>query len=142
MTYRQIKINILIQAITAILAVMLFVLPAKADWTKAEIGKEVAWGILHVLDWGTTLDIADNGDDYCEVGLAKVFIGSHPTRGEVNIYMGAAAILHPIAAHLLPNRATLFGCEWNPRAWFQNITIIGSGACVANNFGMGLRLAF
>ena len=115
---------------------------AKADWTKAEIAKEAAWLTIHILDWGTTLDIADNGNDYCECGLARLFIGSHPSRGDVNIYMGITAILHPVAAHLLPNKATIFGAEWNPRAWFQNITIVGSGACVANNFGVGLRLAF
>ena len=115
---------------------------AKADWTGVEIGKEIAWEAIHLLDWGTTLDIADRPDEYREVGLARVFIGEHPSRGKVNIYMGIAAILHPIATHLLPRRAVTFGCEWNPRAWFQNLTIIGSGACVANNFGVGLRLAF
>jgi hypothetical protein len=128
--------------IHTLFALLLLAGIARADWTSAEIGKEVSWELIHMLDWGTTLDIADRPDEYREVGLARAFIGDHPSRGEVNIYMGISAVLHPVATHLLPNKAHIFGVEWNPRAWWQNITIIGSGACVVNNFGVGLRLDF
>ena len=142
MTYRAIKINVLIQLLTVLLAVLLFVLPAKADWTGAEIGKEIAWEFLHILDWGTTLDISDHPDDYCEVGLARVFIGKNPSRSDVNIYMGLGAILHPVATHIIPQKAEIFGWEFSPRAWWQNVTIGGSGYCVGRNFSLGLRVNY
>ena len=128
--------------IHTLFAILLLAGIAKADWTGAEIGKEIAWELIHILDWGTTLDIADNSDEYREVGLARVFIGEHPSRSDVNIYMGIGAVLHPVVTHLLPQKAHLFGAEWDPRAWWQNVAIIGSGACVVNNFGVGLRVNF
>ena len=127
---------------TLFFALLLLAGIARADWTGAETGKEIAWEALHLLDWGTTLDIADNPDMYYEGGPAALFIGRHPSRTAVNLYMGIGAVVHPIITHLLPRKFNLFGWETKPKTWFQNISLIGSGACVANNFGVGLRLAF
>lgn len=112
---------------------------AHAQWfNKEETVAEITWQTLHILDWGTTLDIA-NHEGYYEV---NPILGKHPTRTQINTYMFASAVLHPIVTYALPREAYLFGKQFHPRRLFQYITIGMSGACVVNNFSIGLRLDF
>ena len=110
-----------------------------APLTKGQIVGEVAWQVIHVVDWGQTLDIAANPDRYHEI---NPIIGRHPSRGRVNLYMGASAILHPVVTWLLPEKAEVFGFEFNPRWVWLGGTIATSGACVINNNSIGLRFGF
>lgn len=102
---------------------------AGEKWDNSTIALEVSWQIIHALDWGTTLDIASHPRMY----EMNPILGDHPSRGTINAYMLAGAILHPIVTEVLPVR-------W--RVWWQAITIGMSGACVINNFNAGLSIRF
>ncbi len=116
--------------------------PAQAgEWNKKEIAAQVTWQVLHVIDWGQTRNIAMD-DRYRECGLAQVFIGERPKVRDVDMYMGLAALLHPLITHHLPRNASFFKWQWNPRAVWQHVTIGASGACVVHNFSVGLRCEF
>ena len=107
--------------------------------TTNQIVGEVAWQAIHIVDWGQTLDIADNPDRYHEI---NPIIGRHPSRGRVNMYMGASALLHPLVTYMLPEEAEILGFEFNPRWVWLGGTIATSGACVINNQSIGLKMAF
>ena len=107
--------------------------------TKGQIVGEVAWQAIHVIDWGQTLRIADNPDQYHE---KNPILGRHPSRGRVNTYMLAGAILHPVVTWLLPEEAEVFGFEFNPRWVWLGGTIATSGICVVNNHSIGLGWGF
>ena len=100
------------------------------SWSKGDIGKEVAWQALHLVDWGQTLDIASQPKKYHELNPA---MGKHPSRSKVNLYMAASALLHVGITHVLPSRC---------RPWFQHVSIGVSGTCVVNNFAVGLSIKF
>jgi len=109
-------------------------------WTTTDYALEGTWMALHILDWGTTLDITNHPDKYREM---NPIMGSHPSRQTVNLYMGASALLHPVVSHYLPKKVTLFGEYEIPlRTTFQAISIGVTGGCVINNFSIGLNLAF
>ena len=98
--------------------------------TTNQIVGEVAWQAIHVVDWGQTLDIADNPNEYQEV---NPLMGKHPSRGKVNIYMASSALLHPLVTYLIPHK-------W--RWYWIGGTIVTSGACVINNNSIGLKMNF
>lgn len=100
-------------------------------WDKNDIALEVTWEILHAIDWGTTLDITRRSDEgYYE---SNPILGRHPSSGEVNEYMGAWAILHPVITHYLPGKY---------RPYWQIITIGVSGGAAASNINLGLNIRF
>jgi hypothetical protein len=98
------------------------------DWTKTDTAREVVWMILHAVDWGQTLEIARHPDDFREM---NPILGTHPTVGRVNLYMGAWALAHPAISYLLPG-------DW--RKTWQYLTIGVSFTSTANNFNLGLRV--
>lgn len=122
-----------------ICVVLVLLLLCSCSWNREEIVMETTWQVLHVLDWGTTLDIAARPDEFYEM---NPILGEYPSRGQVNAYMFTGAILHPIVTHLLPREADILGKDTHPRRLFQAITIGMSGACVVNNFSIGLKLNF
>ncbi len=101
-----------------------------AKWSKQDIVLETTWQVIHVLDWGTTLDSQSQPDKYSEL---NPILGRNPSRGAVNAYMGAGALLHIGVTHMLPPSC---------RPYWQGITIGVSSACVINNFSLGLRVRF
>ena len=88
---------------------------------------------------GATLDIAAHPEQYHE---KNPIIGRHPSRGRVNLYMGASALLHPLVTYLLPEQADILGFEINPRWVWLGGTIATSGVCVINNNAIGLKMGF
>jgi hypothetical protein len=89
---------------------------------------------LHILDWGTTLDIADRPFQYYEASpLTANIIGVHPTRKAVHQFMAASLLLTLLAC-------TLIGPAWAGKLVL--IRIITTGVAVANNYWIGLRMAF
>ncbi len=100
-----------------------------AKWSGQDYALEATWVTLHLLDWGTTLDIAARPNEYRE-GINSFILGKHPSRDKVNLIMGLAIPLHIGIVHILPK-------SWRP--WFQGITIGTTGACVGNNFAIGLH---
>jgi hypothetical protein len=102
---------------------------AADKWSNQDIALETTWQMLHLIDWGTTLDIAGHPDRY----ELNPILGEHPDRGTIHAYMAAGALLHLAVTHLLPS-------EYRP--WFQGITIGISGICVGKNLSAGLALRF
>ena len=98
--------------------------------TKSQIVGEVAWQVIHVIDWGQTLDIADNPDRYHEI---NPLIGRHPSRSKVNAYMAASALIHPVVTYFIPTEY---------RWYWLGGTLALSTACVVNNNAIGLSLGF
>lgn len=116
---------------------MLFFL---TNWNTEEIVLESTWQVLHILDWGTTLNIVDRQNEgYYEL---NPILGEHPSRSKVNLYMFAGAVLHPIIVHYLPRDLEILGINLKPKRSFQGISIGMSGGCVINNFSIGLKWEF
>ena len=103
-------------------------------WTKTNIALGTAATVVHMLDWGTTLDIADKPTMYHEKApFARAVIGEHPSRGDVNLFMASLLVAKLGIAHALPSK-------W--RNYFFGATIAVQGYWVVNNFRIGLRLNF
>lgn len=98
-----------------------------SDWTKADTAREVAWEVLHLVDWGQTLDIARNPQRFYEINPT---LGRHPSVGKVNLYMGAWAVAHPVVSYILPKKYRLYW-QWG--------TIFVTTGCVINNQIIGVR---
>ena len=83
------------------LVILLVFVPlnADADWSEADTAREVVYLGFHIVDWGQTLDIADHPDRWHE---NNPFLGSHPSRGEVNRWFIIGGLLHPVVSYLLP----------------------------------------
>ena len=101
-----------------------------AKWSKQDVALETTWQVIHVLDWGTTLDSASQPDQYYEI---NPILGKHPSRGKVNAYMTAGALFHFGMTHALPPSC---------RPYWHGITIAVSSTCVINNFSVGLNVRF
>lgn len=115
---------------------------ASDDWSTNDKMAECVWLTLHTIDWGQTRNIAMDPEHYYEAGIAKFFVGEHPSVRDVDIYMGLSAILHPIITNFLPKRARFGNIIFNPRAVWQAISIGMSGNYVVNNFNVGLTVRF
>jgi len=110
------------------------------DWTKGDVALEVAWGVAHIVDWGTTRDLSKRYDE----GLYETnfILGRHPSTSKVDLYMGACMVLHPMVTDLLPKHATTLGIDWNPRAAWQYVTIGVSAGAAGSNLSLGLHIDF
>lgn len=104
-----------------------------------EIALEAAWEVLHVIDYGQTLQIAMEPDRYWELNPV---LGKHPSVDSVHVYMLGSALLHPVITYVLPRKVDVFGVEVPVRRIWQGISIGMSGACVVNNFSIGLGMGF
>lgn len=103
---------------------------AFAPWSRQDIALESTYVAIHILDWGTTLDIADNPSKYYEY---NPILGRHPSREKVNLFFAAGIPLHLGITYALPKR-------WRP--YWQYFSIGMNGICVINNFSIGLKLSF
>ena len=112
-----------------IVIAFLFPLQAAADWSSADTKREVAWQIINVIDWGTTLDI----ENYPDITEGNIFMGRNPTRDQVNFYMAGYAVIHYVVSSALKPKY---------RKVWQYITIIDSANAITNNFRLGLRINF
>ncbi len=119
----------------AFAVILLLVAPWKAraaePWSRQDVTLEATWAVCHLVDWGTTLDLTHRYDEsYHENNL---ILGEHPSVDEVNLYMGAWMIVHPLITNYLPPKA---------RPIWQLISIGVSGGAAANNLNVGLNLRF
>jgi len=119
---------------TAFIIIIMVLIPvggqAADKWSSQDIALEGVYLGLMVLDWGTTLDIAERPREYREF---NPFLGAHPARAQVNVYFLASGILHVGITHFLPAKC---------RPYWQAVTIGISGASVANNLSIGLKFAW
>jgi len=112
---------------------LLILLPCAAQahdpWTRADTERQALDTGLVVLDWGTTLDIANHpGFHEC-----NPILGRHPSRARINEYISAAIAADALLAYELP-------AAWRHR-WQWAVAAV-EVAAVDNNLGMGLRLRF
>ena len=85
---------------------------------------------LCLVDWGQTLNIADNPHLYYE---RNPLLGQHPSRGKVNTYFAIAIPLHIGVTYALPKK-------W--RSFWLKGSIGVEVLCVGNNFVLGINTAF
>ncbi len=108
---------------------------ANDEWVVADTWRESVWQGLNVIDWLQTHDLshkchhANNGDSIYDEN--NPFLNDCPTRGDVDKYFTAAAVIHALAAASLPA---------DIRQTMQYITIGMSGTNVINNFSIGLKI--
>jgi len=103
---------------------------AADEWTKVDIGAEVAYQVLHFVDWRQTRYIAKHPDEYYE---ANPILGKHPSTGEVDAYFIGTALVHPLITHLLPQKC---------RKYWQIVTISVQTTCVVNNVSVGIKMSW
>jgi len=120
---------------TMVLIITLFILIAQpvfaADpWTREDTYREAAFAAITVADWSQTLQIADHPEKWKEL---NPILGSHPSRGEVSIYMGTSIILHAAIAYILPQPY---------RTWWQYAWIGIETAAVGQNLSVGIGIGF
>lgn len=112
-----------------------FVAEAADPWTDGDLGREIFWQGLHLIDWGQTVKIARHPEDYYE---SNPFLGRHPEERRVHQWMISGAALHPIVTHILPRKVSVWGYKIPLREPWQYVTIGMSLGCVVNNFSIGL----
>ena len=117
-----------------LLLVVIVLLPSNSfafdEWSKRDYTLQATWTVLHIVDWGQTLDIAKNPDNFHE---NNPFIGEHPSVRKVNLLMGSSTIINPLITHVLPSR-------WRP--YFQGLSLAVTTGCVVNNYKLGLHINF
>lgn len=121
---------------TIILLLALLALPTRAaaldwKWDRVDVGMEVGWQALHLVDWGQTRDIAARHQYYEKESAWAV--GRHPSTNSVNQYMLASAVVHLTVSAALPS-------SWR-KVW-NVITILDTGKCVVGNYQIGLQVRF
>lgn len=103
------------------------------EWTKADTAREVAYLILHVVDWGQTRNIVhryQQGEDFWE---ANPILGKHPSIKRVDSYFSFMMVAHVAVAYVLPR-------GW--REGFQYTTTgLKTGLVISNN-SIGLKVDF
>ena len=121
-------------ALTVILWTVFVGVPSNSfafdEWSKRDYILQATWTVLHIVDWGQTLDIAKNPQQYHE---NNPILGGHPSVGRVNSYMAAGLIINPLIVHVLPSK-------WRP--YFQGLSIGVTTGCVVNNYRVGLHVNF
>ena len=105
---------------------------AADKWSSRDIGLEITYQVLNVVDAGQTAAIGDS-PHYHEVGMARPFLGNNPSEVGSAAYFAATGLLHVGITHLLPSK-------WRP-VW-QGVTITVQGANVLRNHAIGLRWGF
>lgn len=120
----------------AVLISVLCLLPsigaAFDEWSNVEIGMEAVYIAAHIVDWGQTLDIADNPERYREE-VNSLCLSEHPSRARVNQVFASALILQPLIAHILPHDLR--------KLWILS-GIVLEVSCIRGNQSIGLRMAF
>jgi hypothetical protein len=109
---------------------------------KTTNGLIISANVLTVLDWAQTRYIADNPDQFREVGPAQKFIGEHPSTGEVNSYFVASILLMNGVGYFLPEESTIFGVQWSPKKILYIGASIHEAYYVQNNYEIGIRGQF
>lgn len=102
----------------------------------------VAANVLLLADWAQTRYGTDRPDQFEETGLALHFTGAHPTTGDVNRYNLGVLILMNVGGYYLPEKASFFGLEWNPKkCLYMGVTAVEAHT-VNHNVEAGVKLQF
>jgi hypothetical protein len=115
-----------------IIAIIVFSANAWAfdDWSDADIYRHAVFTGLKLIDFSQTLKIAREPEKYHEL---NPLLGSHPSERDVVVFFIGSYIAQTALVHVLPSQY---------RPWAQYVFIGVSGACVVNNFSIGLGVGF
>ena len=101
-------------------------------WRTEDTQREVAYAIVHLMDWGQTRNIAKHPERWYEKNPK---LGRHPSVAQVDRHFlfgfPLGAISHPIISYLLP-------AKYRP-VW-QYITIGYEWSYVERNFSLGITI--
>lgn len=111
------------------LLILLFPMSSLA-WDKADTQREITWQLIHVIDWGQTVDIAKNPSRYREI---NPLLGEHPSVDDVNRYMVASSLTHYLISRSLKPKY---------RKYWQYVTIGMTSTLIVHNYSVGLRMNF
>lgn len=126
--------------LAVIMSMLICAAPVHAErLNQEEIITIIAYELLHIVDAGTTLNIADEPGRYREM---NPILGESPNREAVYAWMIGTAILYPIVTYLLPRSLIVFDMDIQPRRTFQALSIGVAGGCVFNNLSIGLTMDF
>lgn len=131
-------------------AVVLMSAPAHAfdDWSKTDYALQGVYTVLHVIDWGQTVRIANsqlqytsktyNGEvyhpsSYYNTSEQNTILGKRPSAGKVNTYFASTLILHAAVSYVLPKPY---------RTIWQGSTIGLEAYCVGHNYYTGVKGVF
>jgi hypothetical protein len=101
----------------------------KHEWTREDTALQLAYTVLHVADWGQTLDIENHPGHFDH----NPILGKHPSRGTVNTYFATTLALHWVAARAMPPK-------WRKR--FQAGTMALQFVVIKDNYEAGIRIDF
>lgn len=97
------------------------------DWTKEDTLREVAYGVVHVIDWSQTAGVAGEEGEFTD----KNPVISGLSKGEVNTYFAATLAGHYLISRALPPKY---------RKPWQYITFTLQSTAVMYNFSMGISV--
>lgn len=99
-------------------------------WDKTDTQREIVWQVMHIIDWGQTVDIAKNPGKYYEI---NPLLGKHPSVEKVHKYMIASSLIHYVVSTSLKSKY---------RKYWQYVTIGITGTLIMHNYRIGLRINF
>lgn len=105
------------------------------EWTSTDTAMQITYTVLHVIDWGQTLDVSKHPIRAGGVPASETnpVLGKHPSVGAVNTYMASTLAGHAVASYLLPGK-------WRT-AW--QVAGIGIEAyVVGRNYSLGFHATF
>lgn len=112
---------------TALRAQVLQPPPPPADsqwgWTVDDTVREAVVLTLIAADWRQTRAFRADG-----LEEQNPILGRRPSRARVNFLIGAAMVLHPVAARAMPR-------PW--RQVFQTVTVVDEAIAVGHNWALG-----
>jgi len=108
--------------------------PVYADtWSTGDTIRETTWQTINFIDYRQTLQISKNCNSGGGLYEQNPLLSNCPSRSEVNRYFAVSAGLHWAISNYLPAKY---------RGPWQYVTLGVSGAVVAHNFHIGLKLNF
>ena len=100
------------------------------DWSQTDYTRHAVWTSVYAIDFSQTLKIAREPEHYRE---RNPLFGEHPSEGKVAAMFIGGYVAQTALVHILPSKY---------RPWAQYVFIGVSGACVINNFSVGLGVGF
>ena len=119
------------------------------DWSKTDVGLQIAYTALHIIDWGQTRWMNENpskqvvfytynkNTNSVDCGNARVYyfeqnplLGKYPSKTKIDLFFAATLIAHTAISYVLPS---------NYRKLWIGATIGLEAYTVNGNFNAGVK---
>lgn len=116
--------------------IILFIILTSANsyafdkWTKTDTIFQLTYSVIHIVDWGQTLNTAKNYDKFYE---KNKILGTHPSTNNVHKYFLITLVGHAAISYVLPHPY---------RRYWQFIWIGFQLGNVAANYNAGVNINF